>query len=154
LPCRRDANADAGRNLAGVVGELAAWADRWVDVRTEHTDPGFALWVWCQVQLNRGALPQQRVVVAFTFPHERAGNRRFWLLVEGGDAEVCVTDPGGEPAAEIVARLRAFVDWHRGVLPWGDAIRDGSITVRGRLSIVRALPTWNLGQPRGDLVDA
>lgn len=145
---------DAGRDLAGVVGELAAWADRWVDVRTEHTDPGFALWVWCQLQLNRDALPPQRVVVAFTFPDERVGNRRFWLLVEGGDAEVCVTDPGGEPAAEIVARSRAFVDWHRGVLPWGDAIRDGAITVRGRLTIVRALPTWNLGEPGRDLVDA
>jgi DNA-binding HxlR family transcriptional regulator len=37
---------DAGRDLGAVVGELAAWAERWVDVRPEHTDPGFALWVW------------------------------------------------------------------------------------------------------------
>jgi DNA-binding HxlR family transcriptional regulator len=48
---------DAGRDLTGVVEDLAAWAERWVDVRTEHTDPGFALWVWCMVQLNRDALP-------------------------------------------------------------------------------------------------
>ena len=82
---------DAGRDLAGVVEDLAAWAERWVDVRTEHTDPGFALWVWCKVQLNRDALPDERVVVAFRFPDERAGNRRFWLLVESGDAEVCLT---------------------------------------------------------------
>jgi DNA-binding HxlR family transcriptional regulator len=137
----------AGRDLAGVVGELAAWAERWVDIRTEHTDPGFALWVWCEVQLNRSALPDKRVVVAFTFPDERSGNRRFWLLVEGGDAEVCVSDPGGEPAAEIVARSRAFVDWHRGALAWGDALRAGDIAVHGLRSIVRALPTWNLGPP-------
>ncbi len=109
---------DAGRDLTGVVEDLAAWAERWVDVRTEHTDPGFALWVWCKVQLNRDALPDERVVVAFRFPDERAGNRRFWLLVERGDAEVCLTDPGGEPAAEVVARSGAFVDWHRGVLSW------------------------------------
>lgn len=126
---------------------LAAWAERWVDLRTEHTDPGFALWVWCQVQLNRNALPLCRVVVAFTFPDERPGNRRFWLLVENGDAEVCISDPGGDPAAEIVARSRAFIDWHRGVLSWGQALQAGTITVTGRRSITRALPTWNLRQP-------
>lgn len=145
---------DAGRDLTGVVEDLAAWAERWVDVRTEHTDPGFALWVWCKVQLNRDALPHERVVVAFRFPDERAGNRRFWLLLESGDAEVCLTDPGGEPAAEVVARSRAFVDWHRGVLSWSEAVRSGAITVHGRRAIVRALPTWNVGEPHVDPVDA
>lgn len=143
----------AGRDLAGVVGDLAAWAERWVDVRAEHTDPAFALWVWCKIQLNRDALPAERVVIAFLFPEERAGNRHLWLLVEGGDAEVCVTDPGGVPAAHVVARSRAFIDWHRGVLPWSQAIRTGAITVHGPRALVRALPTWNLSQPRSTPVD-
>jgi DNA-binding HxlR family transcriptional regulator len=145
---------DAGHDLTGVVEDMAAWAERWVDVRTEHTDPGFALWVWCKVQLNRDALPPERLVVAFRFPEERAGNRRFWLLVEGGNAEVCLTDPGGEPAAEVVARSRAFVDWHRGILCWSEAVRSGAITVHGRRAIVRALPAWNVGEPHVDPVDA
>jgi DNA-binding HxlR family transcriptional regulator len=145
---------DAGHDLTGVVEDMAAWAERWVDVRTEHTDPGFALWVWCKVQLNRDALPPERLVVAFRFPEERAGNRRFWLLVEGGNAEVCLTDPGGEPAAEVVARSRAFVDWHRGILSWSEAVRSGAITVHGRRAIVRALPAWNVGEPHVDPVDA
>ena len=93
-------------------------AERWIDVLPEHTDPGFALWVWCRVPLDRDALPPGRVVIGFTFPDERIGNRRFWLLVTDGAAEVCVFDPGGEPAAEIIARPDAFIDWHRGVLPW------------------------------------
>jgi DNA-binding HxlR family transcriptional regulator len=145
---------DAGHDLTGVVEDMAAWAERWVDVRTEHTDPGFALWVWCKVQLNRDVLPPERLVVAFRFPDERAGNRRFWLLVEGGDAEVCLTDPGGEPAAEVVARSRAFVDWHRGILSWSEAVRSGAITVHGRRAIVRALPAWNVGEPHVDPVEA
>jgi DNA-binding HxlR family transcriptional regulator len=145
---------DAGHDLTGLVEDMAAWAERWVDVRTEHTDPGFALWVWCKVQLNRDVLPPERLVVSFRFPDERAGNRRFWLLVEGGDAEVCLTDPGGEPAAEVVARSRAFVDWHRGILSWSEAVRSGAITVHGRRAIVRALPAWNVGEPHVDPVDA
>jgi DNA-binding HxlR family transcriptional regulator len=138
---------EAGADLAGAVNELIGWANRWVDVRPEHSDPGFALWAWCRVQLDRAALPAARTVVAFTFPDERPGNRRYWLLVERGDAEVCYQDPGGEPAAEVVARSRAFVDWHRGVLAWADAVRTGEISVQGKRSVVRGLPRWNRHEP-------
>lgn len=133
----------AGLALTPVVTALAEWAEAWVEIREEHTDPGFALWVWCQVQLNRAALPDERTVVAFTFPDERSGNRHFWLLVERHDAEVCVDDPGGEPAISVVASSRAFIDWHRGALSWATAVRTGMITIEGRRSLVRAFPTWN-----------
>ena len=138
----------AGRDLAGVVDELAAWAERWVDVRPEHTDPGFALWAWCRVQLDRSRLPTERTVVAFEFPQERPANRRFWLLIDEGDAELCLRDPGGEPAAEVVAESAAFIDWHRGVRSWDDVCRSDAVQIRGRRSIVRAFPTWNLREPR------
>lgn len=138
---------DAGQDLIGVVGQLAEWGERWVEIRPEHTDPGFALWVWCQVQLNRAELPQDRMVVGFTFPDEALGNRRYWLLVEAGDAEVCVSDPGDEPVVEVTARSRAFIDWHRGALSWKLAIKSGDISIVGQRSVVRALPTWNLQEP-------
>jgi DNA-binding HxlR family transcriptional regulator len=138
---------DAGRDLGEIVDGLAAWAERWVDIRPEHTDPAFVLWVWCRVQLDRDALPAARTVIAFRFPDEKPGNRYYWLLVQDGDAEVCYDDPGGEPAAEVVAASRAFIDWHRGVLTWSDAIRSGAISIRGRRTIVRAFPTWNRHVP-------
>ena len=48
---------EAGADLAGVIDGLAAWGERWVEVTPERSDPGFALWAWCQVQLDRSALP-------------------------------------------------------------------------------------------------
>ncbi|MGI9615450.1 MAG: winged helix-turn-helix transcriptional regulator [Acidimicrobiales bacterium] len=138
---------DAGRDLVGVVDSLGQWAETWVEVLPEHTDPGFALWAWCQVQLNRDALPEDRTVVHFEFPDERAGNRFFWLLVQDGDAEVCVSDPGGEPALRVVARSAGFVDWHRGALSWSKAVRSGQIVVTGTRSLVRSFPTWNTRVP-------
>lgn len=138
---------DAGADLVGVVDSLGRWAETWVEVLPEHTDPGFALWAWCRVQLNAEALPAGRVVVKFEFPDERAGNRFFWLLVHDGGAEVCATDPGGEPELLVVARSAAFVDWHRGVLSWSEAVGNGEITVTGSRSLVRAFPTWNTRRP-------
>lgn len=137
----------AGADLAGVIDSLGQWAETWVEVLPEHTDPGFALWAWCQVQLNREALPPGRTVVRFSFPDERVGNRFFWLLVQDGTAELCITDPGGEPALRVVARSAEFVDWHRGVLSWRDATKTDAITVTGSPAMVRAFPTWNTRAP-------
>ena len=107
---------EAGADLAGVIDGLAAWGERWVEVTPDRSDPGFALWAWCQVQLDRSALPAGRVVVAFTFPDERPGNRRYWLLVEHGEAEVCYSDRRGRvvgvrrlaPRRTVVARRAAI----------------------------------------------
>jgi DNA-binding HxlR family transcriptional regulator len=139
--------SDAGRDLAAVLGAMSAWGERWVDVGPEHTDPGFALWAWCQVQLDRAALPPARVVVAFVFPDQPHGNQHFWLLVDGGDAEVCYTDPGDEPALTVHATSAAFIDWHRGRLPWSRALRSGQIQVHGNRGIAAQLPQWNRHEP-------
>ncbi|HSJ34154.1 MAG TPA: helix-turn-helix domain-containing protein [Acidimicrobiia bacterium] len=138
----------AGTDLAGVIQELGEWGERWVEVTTEHADPGFALWSWCQVQMNRSALPEERTVVAFTFPEEAPTNRYYWLLADGGEAELCYSDPGDEPALSVVAESLAFVDWHRGRLRWSDAVRDGLIRVTGGRALARSLPDWNLHTPQ------
>ena len=139
---------DAGRDLAGVMSALSAWGERWVEVGPEHTDPGFALWAWCLVQLDRAELPDGRVVVAFDFEDQPPGNRYYWLLVEHGDAQVCYTDPGDEPAVRVEAESAALVDWHRGSLSWASALRSRRIVVTGDRRIAAALPRWNLREPR------
>ncbi|MFK8024496.1 MAG: winged helix-turn-helix transcriptional regulator [Ilumatobacter sp.] len=139
---------DAGADLAGVVDSLGRWAETWVDVLPEHSDPGFALWAWCQVQLNTAALPDERTVVRFEFIDQPAGNRYFWLLIHGGSAELCVSDPGGEPDLRVAADSIAFVAWHRGARAWDAALRAGDIVVHGDRTLARALPSWNTLVPQ------
>lgn len=138
---------EAGSDLGAVIEELGAWGERWVEVTTAHADPGFALWAWCQAQLDRSKLPSDRVVVAFTFPDEPPGNRYYWLLVENGDAEVCYSDPGDEPALFVEAGSAVFVDWHRGAISWSQACRGGGISVTGPRELARSLSEWNLHEP-------
>ena len=138
---------DAGADLASVIHALGEWGEKWVEVTTAHADPGFALWAWCQVQLDRSKLPTGRVVVAFVFGDQPPGNRYYWLLVEHGDAEVCYSDPGGDPDVVVEADSAAFVDWHRGALSWTAAQRDGRVVVTGPRHLTRSLATWNLHAP-------
>ncbi len=137
----------AGRDLADVTDAMAAWATRWLDVTEKHTDPGFALWAWVEFHLAREALPVDRTLVAFEFPDESPGNRYFWLLAEGGHAEVCYTDPGGEPDAHVVAGSEAFVRWHIGEWTWRQALRIGAIEVKGARRTTAAIPTWHVPEP-------
>jgi DNA-binding HxlR family transcriptional regulator len=138
---------DAGTDLASVIHELGRWGERWVEVTSVHADPGFALWAWCQAQLDRSSLPAGRIVVAFAFRDQPPANRYYWLLVEHGDAEVCYADPGGEPDVVVEAESVAFVDWHRGALSWSAAQHDGRIVVTGSRRIARSIATWNLHAP-------
>ena len=80
----------------------------------------------------------------FTFPDESPRNRRYWLLIERGDGELCYSDPGGAPDLDIVARSEPFTRWHQGLVSWQAAVRAGDITVTGRPGLARAVPGWNL----------
>ncbi|MFW2380852.1 MAG: winged helix-turn-helix transcriptional regulator [Acidimicrobiales bacterium] len=137
----------AGEDLHTVITSLGVWGERWVDVTTEHADPGFALWAWAQVQVDHNALPKERTVVAFVFPDETPANRYYWLLVDHGEAEVCYSDPGGDPDATVTAESLAFTNWHRGSLRWKDAIGNGAIAITGRRDVARAVPSWNTHAP-------
>ena len=134
---------EAGAGLAPVIEALAAWAEEYVDVLPEHADPGFVLWAWAQVQTDREQLPEGRTVVAFDFHEERAGDRFFWLLIDDGRLEVCLTDPGGEPDLRVRARSLPFADWHRGRRSWADVTRAGDVEISGPTRLVRAFPRWN-----------
>lgn len=134
---------DAGADLAGVIDALGAWGERWLDVTTEHSDPGFVLWSWAKYHLDPDTLPERRVVVEFTFPDEPPTNRRYWLLAEHRSAELCYSHPGGEPDVYVAADSEAFTRWHLGLLDWRRAIADGAITVSGAPKLARAVPTWN-----------
>jgi DNA-binding Lrp family transcriptional regulator len=137
----------AGADLAQVITALGDWGERWLEVTTEHCDPGFALWAWCTYALDRSALPAQRVVVRFTFPQEAATNRRYWVVVERGDAELCYADPCLGEDVLVNADSVAFVRWHTGQLAWATAVREESIRLTGPRHLTRAVPTWHVPVP-------
>jgi DNA-binding HxlR family transcriptional regulator len=135
--------SEAGRALESVITALGVWGDQWMDVRPEHSDPGVALWSWCQVYLRRDLLPERRVVVRFDFWY-RDRPERAWLLVERGDAELCAFDPGfGEDVLVTINDPLTFARWHLGHIPWATALRSGGVSVTGPRELARALPTWN-----------
>ncbi|MCB9579514.1 MAG: helix-turn-helix transcriptional regulator [Polyangiaceae bacterium] len=134
---------DAGRSLWDVIGPLAQWGRRFLELKPEHTDPSFVLWAWVHVHLRRERLPKRRVVVQFDFPEQPPHYRRFWFLIERGEAELCYVRPGYDEDLRVTAKNEPFTRWHVGELAWRDALRAGDIRVDGPGPLARALPTWN-----------
>lgn len=139
---------DAGADLAQVIGALGEWGERWLEVTTEQCDPGFALWAWATYYVDTDALPDERVVVRFTFAQEAPTNRRYWLVTGPAGAELCYSDPCLGEDLLVEAQSAPFVRWHTGELSWSAAVRSGSILVTGPRELARALPTWHVPLPR------
>lgn len=134
----------AGREMGSVLQAIAAWGARWLDMTPPHANPGVVLWAWCTSQLERDRLPDERVVVRFEFTDRPADQRRYWVLFENRDAEVCYKDPGfPEDLGVEVTDSLTFANWHLGQVEWGHALRSRAIQVTGPRRLAQALPTWN-----------
>lgn len=133
----------AGQGLLPVLHALALWADEWMDVTPEHSDPQIVVWAWSQLYLRREALPDRRVVVRFDCEFRRR-RYRAWMLIERGHAELCAFDPGfGDDLVVTIHDTVMFARWHLGLIEWATLLRSGAITVTGPSGLRRALPTWN-----------
>jgi DNA-binding HxlR family transcriptional regulator len=133
----------SGAELFEICIALGTWGSRWLELAPEYLDPYIALWSIAR-GFERGRLPSRRLVIRFEFPDQRR-HRRFWLLIEqgeAGEAEVCVRHPGDEETLVIEADSEAFVRWHMGRLPWARAVAAGRIRPTGPRALVRAFLSW------------
>ena len=138
---------EAGAEFKSVIDALGNWGQRWsVRVDAENLDAAFLMWQ-LHHRLDRERLPQERVVVLFSFsgvPRKRRGADHFWLLLERPNVELCVTDPGHEVDLCVEADLRAFVHVWLGDSPLASAVRERAIKLSGPRKLIQAFPQWLL----------
>ncbi len=134
---------EAGRELFPLIQALGEWGHRWV--RTEYgpdeLDPGLLLWDVRRF-LRPGRLGESRVVVQFTFPDLPPRRRYYWVVDDGRDVDLCLTDPGMAVDAEIDADLRSLTQIWMGDACFEDEQKDGRIRLKGPPHLTRAIPDW------------
>jgi DNA-binding HxlR family transcriptional regulator len=131
----------AGREFAPVIESLGIWGYRWSsrDLRDEHLDPDFLMWVLHKL-VRRENLPDHRVVVFFQF--RQAPKRRYWLVLNQSEVDVCLFDPGFEVNLEVLTDLRALADICLGHLKLRDAVSRGWLTLSGARQICKDFSNW------------
>lgn len=138
----------SGQDLAGVVEAVGAWGVRWISrLSDEDLDPHLLMWD-IRRTVPVANWPRSRTVIAFEFTGPAPHASRWWLSVNGDEAEVCDHDLGFEVTATVRTSLRVLTEIWRGDRGWASAIGSQLVAITGSAAAQRAVPGW-IGQ--GDL---
>lgn len=128
----------AGEQLSVLIRELGIWGQRWLEIEPAHLDADFLMWKLFQ-HLDADALPAMRRVVRFEFD---GMSRRYWLVLQREDPDLCYSDPGFGDDLVVRATLEAVVRVHLGELSLADAQRCGQLRLEGSRQLARGVYEW------------
>lgn len=131
----------AGRELFPVIEGLGAWGQRWVnhELVDSDLDPSLLLWDMRR-RLKLELLPDRRVNVQIDFRGARSGS--YWLVLEHGDASVCLKDPGFDCDLLVTADTLALHSVWMGRADLRQALDGNLIQIDGPPELVREFPNW------------
>lgn len=133
---------EAGRELGPIIDMMAIWGQHWArDMEVDDLDPAFLAWSM-HLRMDATALPPGRTVIEFRFSGTPADLRRFWILSNDGEIDMCLKDPGYETDLLVRADLRRFTEAWRGFRDLRNEIRQSRIKLSGPPRLVRAFPDW------------
>ncbi|GAB3178826.1 hypothetical protein GCM10027060_05480 [Nesterenkonia halophila] len=143
-----------GRALEPVIQSLGEWGVQWrSELGDDDLDPHLLLWD-IHRNIDVAALPEGRVVLAFTFTDVEPRTRTWWIVVSAdGDVDVCDVDPGHPATVRMSSTLRTMVDVWRGQLSWSQALRSERLHLSGAAAARHSLPRWLMLSPFAALVD-
>jgi DNA-binding HxlR family transcriptional regulator len=137
----------AGEELRPVVQLLGAWGDRWINHRISPDDLDPALLMWdVRRRLEPAELPAREAVLRFSFRDARSGRRWWWLVVDGDEVDLCLTDPGRDVDLTVWATTKTMIDVWVGHLVIEDALAAGDVALEGSAAFARSFPRW-IGVP-------
>ena len=132
----------AGEELRPVIEQIGVWGRRWIQkgIKDEELDPGLLMWDM-QRRINVAALPARRIVVLFEFTDTARKLALWWLVLEAGQADVCLADPGFPTDLRVVTTVRLMTEIWMGEVEFRRALGP-DLEVLGPRALARALPGW------------
>lgn len=135
---------EAALDLAELIDQMAIWGQRWSrDMDMDDLDPAFLAWSM-SLRMDTDAMPEGRTVVEFVFSGTPTEFRRFWLVNDDGNVDMCLKDPGYETNLHVSSDMRRFVEAWRGFRDLRQEIHAGTIRLSGPSHLVASFPDWLL----------
>ena len=135
----------AGQEMFPLVEQMGLWAQRWLRhklVEPSNLDPDLLMW---DIRRNvaRGAPPRgRRFVVEFQLSGAPITHRRYWLVFDRDEVDLCYRDPRHEVALFVTATLRTLTEVWLGHVGIAQALRDETLRLDGMRQYVAAFPSW------------
>jgi len=134
----------AGHALRPIVDALATWGLAWrSDGLLEPANLDAALLMWdIRRSVVTDSVPDRRVVAHFHLTGSTSKKDRFWLVIDDGDVDLCLTDPGFDVDLYVDCHVRVMVSYWLGRTEVTEAVRAGELRLTGDRALVRDFPTW------------
>jgi len=134
---------EAGLELKPILLAMGAWGHRWARSKLgrEDLDPSLLMWDIHRT-MNAKYFGAGQTVLQFEFRDYAAKFKRWWLVVEDGDVDVCMKDPGHEIDLKLVTDVRTLTAVWMGDIGLGQAIRSKQIKLAGPPKLKRDISTW------------
>jgi DNA-binding HxlR family transcriptional regulator len=136
----------AGEELKPILLQLGEWGHRWVrtDLGQKDLDPSLLMWD-IHRSMNTEYFAGTRTVLMFEFTDYSSSMRRWWLIVSGGEVDVCMRDYGYETDLIVVTDVRTLTAYWIGDLSMNKALKEKRITLSGRPILKRDIGKCNFG---------
>jgi len=134
----------AGEELRPIIELLGRWGHRHAqkEVHRDDLDPSLLMWD-IRRRADASVLPAaRRTVVRFDLSGAPAAARRWWLVFDRGDVDLCLTDPGHDADLTVTSTLRVLTEIWTGHRPLRPAIASGLLRLDGDRAAVRSFPRW------------
>ncbi|WP_017940456.1 MULTISPECIES: helix-turn-helix domain-containing protein [unclassified Thioalkalivibrio] len=134
---------EAGGELAPVIVAMGVWGQRWVESASDGPDWDAGVLMWdMRRRIDTGMLPPGRIVLQFDFADAPAELRRWWLLIEDDDVDLCQSDPGFEVDLFVRSTVRAMGRVWIGQRGLRAALNAEDIVLYGDRRLARSIPDW------------
>jgi DNA-binding HxlR family transcriptional regulator len=134
---------EAGRELKPILLAMGRWGQRWARSRLEKDDLDPSLLMWdIHRTMNAGYFGAKRSVLLFEFVDYETKFRRWWLVINDGDVDVCMKDPGHEVDLQVITDVRTLTGIWMGDIGLGQAIRAKQLRTTGPARLKRDISTW------------
>ena len=135
---------ESGKELGPIVFMYGFWAEKWLkrDYKENELDPSLLMW---DIRRNVDASvfdPERREVIEFELSGVKAGQRRWWILVERGEVDLCMKDPGHNIDLHVYASLRILTEVWMGRRKLNDALNSESVKLEGSRQEIRKFSKW------------
>lgn len=134
---------EAGQALGPVIVAMGVWGQRWVESAADSPDWDAGVLMWdMRRRIDTTALPAGRTVLQFDYADAPIEMRRWWLLIQDHDVDLCVSDPGFEVDLFITTTVGVMGRVWIGQRPLARAIERDAIRLHGRTDLARSISRW------------
>ncbi len=145
--CRNDRGTyrltEAGESLGPIIIAMGLWGRQWVESAADGPDWDAGVLMWdMRRRIDTSVLPPGRTVLQFDYGDAPTEMRRWWLLIEDDEVDLCQSDPGFEVDLYITSTVRDMGRVWIGQRGLTTALKRDEIRVHGRIDLERSMPQW------------